>query len=377
MCVNDKGGIYSLAGFAYQIKVFILYILQLKPGCILEYETIDDVALKKITANQIDEYDEQVCSVLVSDTKTAIQVKKTKVTETVAKRVIKNWILVDKKHKPIDEFVLITDKEVDSDVLKKINASEIYDEVIATTEKKSLDAKLKAIGYTKNEFESKVADIVSKSTVQQSPNIDEKIEEDFSGYFIKLGVSEATYILRIKQLIEQITVEILESVMKGNAYELTYDEACGIQNRIITQITDEKWEPNYSQFKKLKKVDLNDLSITKSREYKQLKECKSLTNQDIARHLQYSEYYANSKRSYFERGMNNIVDDLENTAYENFCDAKTELINDSKDTPDYRLIETKKKSNSKAADEQIKYGVCINLTSEDTDVDIQISWKDD
>ena len=262
-------------------------------------------------------------------------------------------------------------------MLKKINASDLYDEVAATTEKKSLDAKLKAIGYTKNEFESKVVEIVSKSAVQQTSNIDEKIEEDFSGYFIKLGVLEATYIQRIKQLIEQITVEILDSVMKGNAYRLTYDEACRIQNQIITQITDEKWEPNYSQFKKLKKVDLNDLSITKSREYKQLKECKSLTNQDITRHLQYSEYYANSKRSYFERGMNNIVDNLENTAYENFCDAKAELINDSKDTPDHRLIETKKKSNSKASDEQIKYGVCINLTSADTDVDIQISWKDD
>lgn len=72
-----------------------------------------------------------------------------------------------------------------------------------------------------------------------------------------------------------------------------------------------------------------------------------------------------------------LVEDIENTAYDNFCDAKMELRNRVEDTPDNRLIETKSKSNSKAVDEQIRYGVCINLTSEDTDESIQISWKDD
>ena len=44
--MGDNGGIYSLAGFAYQIKVFVLNVLELKNGYTLEYETIDDVALK-------------------------------------------------------------------------------------------------------------------------------------------------------------------------------------------------------------------------------------------------------------------------------------------------------------------------------------------
>lgn len=42
--MGDNGGIYSLAGFAYQIKVFVLNVLELKNGYTLEYETIDDVA---------------------------------------------------------------------------------------------------------------------------------------------------------------------------------------------------------------------------------------------------------------------------------------------------------------------------------------------
>ena len=51
---SDNSGIYSLGGFAYQMKVFILLLLQLKNGCTLEYETIDDVAMK-IPADKFDE----------------------------------------------------------------------------------------------------------------------------------------------------------------------------------------------------------------------------------------------------------------------------------------------------------------------------------
>lgn len=39
--MGDNGGIYSLVGFAYQIKVFVLSVLELKNGYTLEYETID------------------------------------------------------------------------------------------------------------------------------------------------------------------------------------------------------------------------------------------------------------------------------------------------------------------------------------------------
>ena len=66
MC--DNGGIYSLAGFAYQMKVFILQILQLQRGNVLEYETIDDVALK-MTADNIDKHEDQLCSVLTTTSK--------------------------------------------------------------------------------------------------------------------------------------------------------------------------------------------------------------------------------------------------------------------------------------------------------------------
>lgn len=374
MC--DNSGIYSLAGFAYQIKVFVLQVLELKSGYTLEYETIDDVALK-MTADKLEGHEDELCSILTATSRTAIQVKRTQVTNSIAKKVVKNWLLTDKNNDDIEQFVLVTDREVDGNIFANLDDDEIVKEVNTATGNKSIDAKVKLIGYTETELKQKVRDVKSKAKVQICENIDTKIEDKFKDFFIRFGVNEATYYGRIKELLQQLTVEILDAVGKGQAYQLSYEKMCQIRNSIITNYTDEKWEPNFSQFRKLKKVSLNDLAVIKTREYQQLRMCKMLQDDDISRHLQWGEYYANSKRGYYERGMAGIVDDIETTAYENFCDVKMELRNNSEDTPDNRLIKTKSKSNSKAVDNQIRYGVCINLTSEDTDESIQISWKDD
>ena len=374
--MGDNGGIYSLAGFAYQIKVFVLNVLELKNGYTLEYETIDDVALK-MAADKLDEHEDDLCSIFTATSRRAIQVKKTQVTNSIAKKVVKNWILADKNNADIEQFVLVTDREVDMDVFVDLDVDEIFKEVNAATGNKSIDAKVKKIGYTETELKQKVRDIVSMSSIQKYENIDTEIENKFNDFFIRYGVSEATYYIRIKEFLQQITVEILDAVGNGQPYLLTYESISKIKNRMVTNYTDEKWEPRFSQFRRLKKVNLEDLAVIKSREYRQLKTCESLKEEDIYRHLQWGEYYVDSKRGYYERGMAFLVEDIENTAYDNFCDAKMELRNRVEDTPDNRLIETKSKSNSKAVDEQIRYGVCINLTSEDTDESIQISWKDD
>ena len=99
-----------MAGFAYQIKVFFLQILDLEKGAILEYETIDDIALR-MTAEQIDEHEDDLLSVLTTTSSKAIQVKKTKVTKYAAKRVVKNWILAEESNEHIKEFVLVTNWE--------------------------------------------------------------------------------------------------------------------------------------------------------------------------------------------------------------------------------------------------------------------------
>lgn len=376
MCENDRSGIYSLGGFAYQIKVFVLEILQLQRGYSLEYETIDDVALN-IEVDELDEYEDQLCNVFEMNKKIAFQVKKTNVTNDGAKKIVKNWILTENKNKNIDKYVLVTDRKINKDIFTSLDVKEIFSEVNMATGSRTLDAKVKLLNLSEKEFVKKTNDIISKACIKTSTDIDNEIMKRYERFFVRFGVTEFTYVSRIKQLMSQISMNILEKVVIGEHYILTYEDMCRIQNQILTDITDEEYKPSFEMFRKLNKINLNDLSKIKPREVQQLKECKSLNDNDIVRHLQFSDYYVNSKNSYFELGKRNIVDDLERTAFDNFCDVKMELRIKDDDTPDNRLIQTKAKSNLKAVDDQIRYGVCIHLTSEETDKSIQISWKDD
>ena len=169
--MGDNGGIYSLAGFAYQIMVFVLNVLELKNGYTLEYETIDDVALK-MAADKLDEHEDDLCSIFTATSRRAIQVKKTQVTNSIAKKVVKNWILADKNNADIEQFVLVTDREVDMDVFVDLDVDEIFKEVNAATGNKSIDAKVKKIGYTEAELKQKVRDIVSMSSIQKYRNFE-------------------------------------------------------------------------------------------------------------------------------------------------------------------------------------------------------------
>lgn len=43
---SESGGILSLGGFAFQIRVLVYYLGRLCKGSQIEFETIDDVAIK-------------------------------------------------------------------------------------------------------------------------------------------------------------------------------------------------------------------------------------------------------------------------------------------------------------------------------------------
>lgn len=374
--MGDSGGIFSLAGFSYQIKVFILQTLEVDKGCTLEYETIDDVALK-MNDSDIDKYEDKLCSVLNVEKKKAIQVKRTKVTNCVAQKVVKNWILADENNKDIDEFVLVTDREVDENIFDSIDIDMILQDINMSSGCKSIEAKIKKLGYDEAKVKEKTKNIVKRSHIQKYEDIDKEIEKKFYDFFVRDGINQVTYFARIKEFLKQITVDILEAIGKGRPYLLKYEQLSHIRNSIIINFTDEKWEPSFSEFKRLNKISIEKMAAIKPREYEQLCTCVSLDSTDISRFLLYAEYFVNCKREYYERGMSNIVADIEYTAYDNFCDVKMELKKEKKDTPYDRLIRTKEKPNSKTLDDQMRYGVCIDLTSKDTDKEIQISWKDD
>lgn len=89
MYIPDESGINSLGGFAYQIKVFVSYMLSMDEGMQAEFETVDDIAISKMTSDIIDDNEDKFRNLIVSANGIkAIQVKRTSITEKVAKQVL-------------------------------------------------------------------------------------------------------------------------------------------------------------------------------------------------------------------------------------------------------------------------------------------------
>lgn len=106
-------GIISLGGYAYQIRVFVLMLSRIEQNISVGFELIDDISL---TDKNIDKHSEEISNVLKDNLKyTAIQVKKTKITNTNYKKILYNWLLEYDKYKTdISQLKLYTDKTLNS-----------------------------------------------------------------------------------------------------------------------------------------------------------------------------------------------------------------------------------------------------------------------
>lgn len=90
--LNDSG-LSSLSGFSYQIKVFILRLTQLQQGQRVEFETLDDVAVRSLSSK--DSISDSCFKWKVDETSSieVFQVKQTNVSESVRRQVLYNWLL--------------------------------------------------------------------------------------------------------------------------------------------------------------------------------------------------------------------------------------------------------------------------------------------
>lgn len=61
--MKSNGGISSLDGFAYQIKVFVYYLEQLQENMEIGYETYEDVAIN---------YNQKIKTILIKNVKILI-----------------------------------------------------------------------------------------------------------------------------------------------------------------------------------------------------------------------------------------------------------------------------------------------------------------
>ena len=376
--VSDSSGISSLGGFSYQIRVFVYFMLLLKDNEQIEFETIDDVNIKKIKPNEIDDNEENFISkIRGKGSNTAIQVKRTSIPESVAQRVLLNWMLLEASENVVTKYVLFTDQKYNNkDIIFNKSAEELFKCVEKSNKSpKAIITKVKI--KFKNDFKSfeeKYNSINKKHKFTSLENIDEKIDEASARLFRKSGINKVVYYGRIQELLQHVTVQIMEAVNNSNAYVLRFNELEALADDICTRMTEEVTRPLYSDFKKMHSINFKDLKVANSREYKQLVACE-LPQQLIEQHLVFCGYYENLRLLYLEANRTGKIKDIEETTYENFQDVRFGLRRNGQDEPYNRLEETKKKSNCQADSEQLKFGSGIYLTKEEME-DIQISWED-
>lgn len=376
---TGESGIKSLGGFAYQIKVFIYYLALLNQAEQIEFETIEDVNIRK-GVEEIDEHSEQYkCILSRKEANTAIQVKRTDVTNASAEKILYNWLLVEADINNVVKYILFTDdKYSNKDIIFTKGANEAYKNIISTKPKRSdaLVARVKSIFEGKfNEFEKTYNEIKGKYAYKSISNLDDSILKLYEKIFHR-EASETIYVMRVEELLRCITAKIMKAVSSKSPFIYTYtDFMCQVEE-ICERIGREQIILNYSVFKVGKSIDWDDLELVNSRECKQLNACR-LTQRNIEQHLMYKLYYEASKCLYMENSKVSLIDDIEDMAYDNFESAKCILCEEGQDKPIKRLEETKKRSNSYAVNEQIRYGACIYLTREDIEDEKKISWEED
>ena len=375
---TDTSGINSLGGFAYQIKVFVLYMLEMHENMQTEFETLDDVTVNKLSPETIDiNEDKFKNSIVSSEGIKVIQVKRTKLDASIARQILLNWMLLESSGDSVTDYILFTSAEYgNEDILFNVSAEDLYSKVVNTKKTKATITKMKnKYQKDKDRFIEIYNSIRQKYSFVSENDVDEKIDEKCKILFKKAGVNVVTYYNRIVELLKHITIEIIESVNAKKSYHICYEEMIAYAEDVCNRFTDEYMLPAYSEFKKINRINFSDLQIAQSREYRQLVACEIPQN-IIETHLTYESYYQNICYRYKEMNKVTKIRDIEETTYENFENTKFILQKEGQDTPFKRLSETKKLPNSYADSEQIKYGSGIYLTREE-ELEHQISWEDE
>lgn len=374
----DNSGINSLGGFVFQIDVFILNALKLKPNEIIEYENVEDVSIRK--KEDLDQKEDSFKTNLISsDSRQVIQVKRKEITNSVAEKVLMNWLLLENSGINIAKYILWGDSSYRNACdIREIKIKDLFNKIRETTDR----SKKSIVKQLKNTFENdyktfyKIAkQVINKIDFIQSKPIDEVLFEDASQLLNYGGVFDAVYIGRIKSLRNRITSKILESIKNKKSFSLGYIEFREMIEDITIKLTNEFPLVSYAEHKKNNHIDLQ--KIENLREVKQLKYCK-LDDSGIIRRISRCNYYQDYIYQLKYQARISQIDDIEMTTFENFEDIKEKLIRYRKDEPYERLTQTEDKENAACPNEHIRKGACIYLTKDiETTGDKQISWKDD
>lgn len=380
----NNSGIYSLAGFAYQIKVFIYYLTILQENYTLGYETFDDIALQKGDMNgdvHIQEEKLQTYNGIFNSLSgiTVLQVKRTSLSGGDFEKILFNWILLKNYLPNVDKFVLLVDKSYgNTDNVFPANLKLLYDKIVNSKKKGNA-----LITKVKNTFKNNYPlfcgickEIESKYEFKEIDDIDKLLFESYKSIFNHGGVNDSTYRLRIIELIKKIEYEILTNISENNEYTCDYNRFKSAVEDINFCVRNDSYLPAFSDFRNRSRINIINTDIAKSRQYLQLTKC-SIGEQAIKEQLIFEEYYNSYKLRCLEDLKQNKIDDIEITTYDNFDSVKSNLQANKRDNPNNRLMGTQERANSYAPNDQIRSGSAIHLTKADTDPIKLISWEDE
>ena len=376
--LNDSG-LSSLSGFSYQIKVFILRLTQLQQGQRVEFETLDDVAVRSLSSK--DSISDSCFKWKVDETSSieAFQVKQTNVSESVRRQVLYNWLLAYNQKPDISKFTLYVAQGYSINEKAFTNDSEKEYQTIIESDKAvtALVSRVKQIykdDLTK--FKRDYQTICSKSTIERLGDIDELIAEQLITPFhaTAADIGKTYFEKRIAELFTRICARIMDCAGQRSPYVCGHAEYMQLCEEICKDISPTQYTPDYEAFRQVFSQDDLTSEITNSREYRQLRYCK-LSNSEILDHLSWEQYYQSIRQHYLADAKKDAISKTESIAHQNHKDVVYELQDENKDTPRLRLIKTKRCEISTLHDEFSRWGTYIFLTQ--NDLPNKISWKDE
>lgn len=379
----NNSGIYSLAGFAYQINVFIYYLTQLKDDYALGFETFDDVALQRsdIDSTMQEEKLQTYNGIFNSPSGiTALQVKRTALSNDDYEKVLFNWIILNNSSTNVENFILVVDKSYgNTDSVFPAELRSLYDKIITSnSSRNALITQVKEIingDYAL--FIQLCESIKGRYSFKEIDDIESEIFESYKPIFNHGGVKDVIYKMRIRDFAEKIQYALLEDIAQNHSYKCDYAMFKTLIEDVVARIKDDLYiPPDFSNFRRNSRVDIADTTISKSRQYIQLKKC-AIPDSFIKEQLIFEEYYNTYKLRCLENLKSTNVENIEYTTHFNFEMTKSNLQANGNDTPNNRLFQTQQQTNTYAHNDQIRNGSAIHLTKADTPADMLISWEDE
>lgn len=364
----DKSGIYSQAGFAFQMKVFLHYASKLQPGDSLSYEYLDDI----VAQPEVNE----MAGVLKAGP-SLIQAKRKKLSETEVTRLYINWVDTFRENQRIEEFVLVQNYEqAVHESFEQMDSEEFVEKVhkLSDGHERSAAAKLVKAMHDSG-IASCFTDVQSRSRCSPIGDVADLIGRDFQQPFHYTAVSADTYRGRLEELQGRIEFAILESMLAHEPYTIDQTGMMRLYEDICQEITDSRYKPSFNAWRAHNPGEDYEM-LASRRDVRQLNYCfKDISR--IMRHIYYGEYYSSLRFRRLENCQSSHIDDLEGVTYENYEMACDDLRGTERDSPCARLNNTKREPNSHCFNDEEKWGSCIFLTSDRAPVSRLISWKDD